>query len=128
MDFPTWLDAERGRASRVAAHFKVSISAVTQWRDKVPPDRMLALRQLTGGEVTLEEMLGSFGPSRALAAAAQSPLPPPAEHATAHVERRTHERRDGQRRADDRRVEQRRDGDRRKTDRRDGPRLERCRA
>lgn len=58
MDFPNWLDAERGRQTRVAEHFNVTPSAVSQWRQNgVPPDNMLAVRDFTGGEVTLEEML-----------------------------------------------------------------------
>lgn len=58
MRFPAWLDAEVGRASKTAAHFKVTISAVSQWRTNgVPVDRMLAVRDFTAGEVTLEDML-----------------------------------------------------------------------
>lgn len=58
MDFPTWLDAERGRASRVAARFKISLSAVTQWRERgVPVDRMREVQDFTSGDVTLEDMI-----------------------------------------------------------------------
>lgn len=56
--FDHWLDMERGRASAVAAHFGISISAVTQWRENgVPPQHMTTVRELTGGHVSLEEML-----------------------------------------------------------------------
>lgn len=58
MDFGQWVEAEPGRASTVAAHFKVGISAVSQWkRDGVPLKRMKAVRDFSGGEVTLEEMV-----------------------------------------------------------------------
>lgn len=58
MRFEDWLDAERGRLTRVAAHFQVSPSAVSQWRvNGVPVDSMLGLHEFTGKEVSLEEML-----------------------------------------------------------------------
>lgn len=58
MRFDDWLDAERGRLTKVAAHFEVSPSAVSQWRvNGVPVDSMLALYEFTGKEVSLEEML-----------------------------------------------------------------------
>lgn len=57
MNFSTWLDAEKGRARSVARHFKRSPGAITQWRNGVPPRLMLRVRDFTGGEVTLEEML-----------------------------------------------------------------------
>jgi len=58
MDFPAWLDAERGRLTAVAQHFKRSQSAVSQWRrNGVPPELMKAVRDFTGGEVTLDDLL-----------------------------------------------------------------------
>lgn len=41
----------------MAAHFGVSISAVLQWVDGVPPSRMAEVRVITAGAVSLEEML-----------------------------------------------------------------------
>ncbi|HND57418.1 MAG TPA: YdaS family helix-turn-helix protein [Ottowia sp.] len=58
MDFPSWLDADRGRLTSVAEHFGLTQSAVSQWRQNgVPPGRMKAVRELTGGAVTLDDML-----------------------------------------------------------------------
>lgn len=58
MNFPAWLDADRGRLTAVAAHFALSQSAVSQWRTNgVPPNRMKAVRDFTGGVVTLDDML-----------------------------------------------------------------------
>lgn len=58
MTFTDWLDQESGRLASMAAHFKVTQSAITQWRtDGVPMVRMRAVRDFTGGVVTLEEML-----------------------------------------------------------------------
>lgn len=58
MDICTWLDADRGRLKALAAHFGLTQSAVSQWRaNGVPVGRMRAVRDFTGGEVTLEDML-----------------------------------------------------------------------
>lgn len=58
MRFNDWIEAERGRLTRVAEHFGVTPSAVSQWLSNgVPSDRMLAVRALTDGDVTLDEML-----------------------------------------------------------------------
>lgn len=58
MNFSQWLDEEEGRLTAVAAHFKVTKSAVSQWRTKgIPSDRMMDVRGLTAGRVSLEEML-----------------------------------------------------------------------
>lgn len=58
MRFHEWLDAERGRSTKVAEHFGVSLSAVSQWRTNgVPVDNILAVHKLTDGEVSLNEML-----------------------------------------------------------------------
>lgn len=42
----------------MAEHFGLTQSAVSQWRTNgVPPARMKAVRDFTGGAVTLDEML-----------------------------------------------------------------------
>jgi DNA-binding transcriptional regulator YdaS (Cro superfamily) len=42
----------------LAQHFGLTQSAVSQWRTNgVPPHRMKAVRDYTGGAVTLDEML-----------------------------------------------------------------------
>lgn len=57
MRLETWLDAEAGRATALAAHFNVTRAAVSQWRDNgVPRDRMIAVRAYTKGAVKLDEM------------------------------------------------------------------------
>ena len=57
MKLPDWLDAEKGRTKAVADHFGVSLSAVTQWREGVPRERMRGLFALTEGAVSYEDML-----------------------------------------------------------------------
>lgn len=58
MRFGDWLQAERGRVNLVAAHFQVTKSAVSQWvANGVPMDRVVAVRDLTGGAVSIEEMV-----------------------------------------------------------------------
>ena len=58
MRFEDWLDAERGRLTKVAAHFQVSPSAVSQWRvNGVPVNNIVALHELTEKAVSLEELL-----------------------------------------------------------------------
>lgn len=58
MHFHEWLDEERGRAITVARHFDIGKSAVSQWRENgVPVDKMLPVQELSGGVVTLAEML-----------------------------------------------------------------------
>lgn len=57
MRLETWLDAEAGRATALAAHFKVTRAAVSQWRENgVPRDKMIAVRSYTKGAVKLDEM------------------------------------------------------------------------
>lgn len=63
MTLSDWLDAESGRVTRTAAHFGLTPSAVTQWRTNgVPVERMSAIRELTGGAVTLEDMIPPLSP------------------------------------------------------------------
>lgn len=60
MNLTQWLDADggRGRLTALAEHFGLTQSAVSQWRTNgVPPARMKAVRDFTGGAVTLDEML-----------------------------------------------------------------------
>lgn len=58
MDLTTWLEAEKGRSAALAEHFDRTPSAVSQWkRFGVPVDLMKAVRDFTGGAVTLEEMV-----------------------------------------------------------------------
>ena len=66
MDLTTWLEAEKGRSAALAAHFGKTPAAVSQWKTNgVPLGLMKAVRDFTGGAVTLEEMVP----------AAISPLP-----------------------------------------------------
>lgn len=58
MKLEDWLAAERGRAAALADHFKITRSAVSQWRTNgIPVDYMKAIRDFTGGAVTLDEMV-----------------------------------------------------------------------
>ena len=60
MNLNQWLDNETGRSARLAEHFGVTPSAVTQWRSNgVPVERMKAVRDFTANAVTVEEMLPS---------------------------------------------------------------------
>ncbi len=52
--------------SAMASHFKVSVSAISQWRTNgVPVDRMKAVRDYTGNDVTLEELVPEPSPKEA---------------------------------------------------------------
>ncbi len=65
MNLPQWLDAEYGRARKMAAHFGRSEAAVSQWKSNgVPLDLMKAVRDYTGGAVTLDEMVPESEPVR----------------------------------------------------------------
>jgi len=58
MDLATWLEAEPGRSASLAQHFGVTPAAVSQWKaNGVPLQRMKAVRDFTGGAVTLDEMV-----------------------------------------------------------------------
>lgn len=58
MKFTEWLDAEPGRAKKIAAHFRVTMSAVSQWRENgVPVKRMKAVHTFTRRQVSLSEMV-----------------------------------------------------------------------
>lgn len=65
MDLKTWLDAERGRYTELAHHLDVTVGRVSQMADHgVPPKFMLRIRDLSGGAVTLEEMVQARTPDR----------------------------------------------------------------
>ena len=58
MDLTSWLETERGRAAALATHFGRSRAAISLWKSNgVPVDLMKAVRDFTGGAVTLEEMV-----------------------------------------------------------------------
>jgi len=66
MKLKTWLDAERGRAKALADHLNVSIARVSQMsQDGVPPKYMLAVRDFTDGNVTLEALVEARTPDTA---------------------------------------------------------------
>ncbi len=66
----TWLDAERGRATALANHLDVTLSRVSQFaNDGVPPKYMLAVRDFTKGEVTLDSMVQERTPAASQASA-----------------------------------------------------------
>ena len=70
MDLKQWLEAERGRATAMADHFGVNKTAVFGWKiNGVPPDRMKAVRDFSGGAITLEEMIPDSAPVAAKAEA-----------------------------------------------------------
>lgn len=59
----TWLDAERGRATLLAAHLGLSLSRISQMADDgVPPKYMLKVRDFTRKAVTLESMVKARTP------------------------------------------------------------------
>lgn len=63
MDLKTWLQAERGRSAALAAHLGVSRGRVSQMADDgVPPGVMFKVRDFTGGEVSLESLVGDRTP------------------------------------------------------------------
>lgn len=58
MNITKWLEAEKGRGAALAAHFGKTPAAISQWKTNgVPLDLMKAVRDFTGGAVTLEEMV-----------------------------------------------------------------------
>jgi len=66
MNFISWLEAEKGRAALLAQHFGKTAAAISQWKTNgVPVGLMKAVRDFTGGAVTLEEMVPDYdGTSR----------------------------------------------------------------
>ncbi len=58
MELNTWLEAEKGRLTALAQHLGKTPSAITQWKTNgVPVGLMKAVRDFTGGAVTLDEMV-----------------------------------------------------------------------
>lgn len=58
MTFAEWIEAERGRLTQVADRFGITKSAVSQWQaNGVPMERLIDVRDLTGGVVSIEEMV-----------------------------------------------------------------------
>ncbi len=58
MKLKAWLDSERGRYARLASLLGVTVGRVSQIaRDGVPKAHLLAVRDFTGGEVSIEDML-----------------------------------------------------------------------
>lgn len=58
MTFNEWLGAEQGRAISVAEHFKVSQSAVSQWRTNGVPRRLIVeMHEFTNRKVSLAELV-----------------------------------------------------------------------
>ena len=58
MKLTTWLDAEHGRLTALAAHFGLTLGAVSQWRGNgVPVGRMRAVADFTKGAVSLDDMV-----------------------------------------------------------------------
>jgi DNA-binding Xre family transcriptional regulator len=58
MKLTDWLAAEKGRLTKLAQHFGLTLSAVSQWKaNGVPVDHMRAVCELTDGAVGLEDMV-----------------------------------------------------------------------
>jgi hypothetical protein len=67
-----WLSEEEGRATRLAAEFGVSRSAVSQWRSVGAPLRCFRrIVELTAGAVSVDDLLSD---KEAAAASGQIPL------------------------------------------------------
>lgn len=64
MDLNTWLEAEKGRAAALAAHFNRTPAAISQWKTNgVPLALMKAVCDFTGGSVTLDELVPDTDPA-----------------------------------------------------------------
>jgi hypothetical protein len=58
MNLTEWLEAEKGRSAALANHFGKTPGAVSQWKTNgVPLNLMKAVRDFTGGAVTLDAMV-----------------------------------------------------------------------
>ena len=58
MNLENWLGAERGRQKALAAHLGLTVGRISQMADGgVPPKYMLAVRDFTNGQVTLEALV-----------------------------------------------------------------------
>ncbi len=59
MDLKTYVDAERGRASKLAAAIGIDPVLISYWANgvrQVPAERCLTIQQATDGRVTCKEM------------------------------------------------------------------------
>lgn len=64
MNLKMWLEEERGRSKALADLLDVSPGRITQMADDgVPPKFMLAVRDFTGGAVTLESLVEDRTPA-----------------------------------------------------------------
>jgi len=62
----TWISGGRGRASSLAAHLQVSRCRISQMAERgVPVQYMLAVRDFTAGDVSLEDMVVARTPPAA---------------------------------------------------------------
>jgi DNA-binding transcriptional regulator YdaS (Cro superfamily) len=62
MHINDWLEAEVGRSRALADHIGVTKAAVSQWKTNgIPLAHMKRVREYTGGQVTLEEMVPDYG-------------------------------------------------------------------
>ena len=63
MRLKDWLDAERGRYKALADDLGLTVGRVSQMaRDGVPKAHLIAVRDFTRGEVSIEEMLDTAPP------------------------------------------------------------------
>ena len=63
MNLKQWLDQERGRCTALAAHLNVSVGRISQMTDSGVPDKYkFAVRDFTGGVVSLESMVEARTP------------------------------------------------------------------
>lgn len=109
----SWLGAERGRATSLAAHLGVSLGRISQMADDgVPPKYMLSVRDFTAGAVSLESMVEARTPQAAVIPPVdeggkgnQSAAP---DITTINLDATDQERRDRERRDAERRERERR--------------------
>ena len=65
MKLKPWLSAGRGRATALAKRLGVSLGRVSQIAsDGVPVQHMVAVRDFSDGEVTIEEMVAERTPTK----------------------------------------------------------------
>lgn len=65
MQLGQWIDLEHGRGAALGRHLGITRAAVWHWtRHGVPREHMLAVRDFTGGAVTLEDMAAPVEPMR----------------------------------------------------------------
>lgn len=70
MKLKPWLDEERGRYTALANHLRVSVGRVSQMADDgVSTKYLFAVRDFTGGAVSLEELVEARTPDNEAKAA-----------------------------------------------------------